>query len=694
LYVCHHRLVFHGPEHGHRPARWRQPGDRGRHTAWRHRLCRPVCLPRRCHAGKSDAEEFQGAGRRGSWRGRRRRPGGRRGHFRPAGGQLIIESGTLGAGTVSGGAGESGKTQTAGAAFGTAIFLQGAQTQTFAPASGTTLTIAGSIDDENGSKSGYGADTAGLVIDGAGTVDLTGTGSDFTGGTTLEAGTLIVASGTLGTNHVTFAGNLAKTLEFTYTPKALGSRAPQPLGSGISDFTQLDTIELLGFAEASYTESNNAVTLVNAALTADVVNIPTAYLLVTSDGTNTTLHDLITTITSTVTNQVTLNNGTYAPNLSITNTGVIISSSGSGLSAAGATTVNNAGSINGGAKAIYAESGAFSLTVLPGAVISGAVDDKAGTGDLTLAGSTAGFLNIDSFAGFSTISLAKSAHWTLQAGTDQLAAGETIAGFGAGEELVLENSSATSASYIAGTGLVLSNGETLNVSTPTLFAPNSGVNLYTTSNGTNTTFQARISTISTTIGYQVNLNNGVFAANISVAPTGKVVTGQYFGIYAYSAATIQNSGVIDAAIIGIMLQNGGSVTNTGLIASGRYGIQDLNAPVTVTNTGTINGDISGMALQDGGVVTNSGTIDGSRYAILIGSYGDFTLNVLPVLLGIYLGEVLIGTALACDPRGDLQSPCAFAVTLTDPLSPAEMKILRITRYGDGAVLPIHHQQAA
>jgi hypothetical protein len=367
--------------------------------------------------------------------------------FVQQGGHLTIESGTLGAGTIAGGGGGAGFAfaSSAGAAFGTAIFLQGAESQTLAPASFTTLTIAGSIDDENGSASGYSADKAGLVIDGPGTVDLTGTGSDFTGGTTLEAGTLILgAARAAGTGGITFSG--PATLAF--------GTASAPAGS-ISGFTLGDSINLLGFAESSYTVSGSAITLTNAAHATETLQLAAANLAISTDGTNTTIQDLISTISTSVNHEVDLGNGTYAANISVTSTGTI-TGVGYGISASSFGTVTNAGTVSGGnfgveftdggvvtnsanaviagtsltgvvflgvvagtvinagtisgneydgvflqeggavtdsgtlqggLHAIYNESGSFTLTVDPGAVFNGNVVDHVGGGDLILAGS-------------------------------------------------------------------------------------------------------------------------------------------------------------------------------------------------------------------------------------------------------------------------------------------------------------------
>jgi hypothetical protein len=126
--------------------------------------------------------------------------------------------------------------------------------------------------------------------------------------------------------------------------------------------------------------------------------------------------------------------------------------------------------IQGPAYAVFNKSGSFTLTADPGAVFAGQVKDDPGNGLLTLgSGSSAGSLDISSFTGFDTIEIAAGSTWTLEGGTTQLAAGESIGGFAAGDTIFLDGFSPTSSRYIAGTGLVLSNAtanETLDIAAP------------------------------------------------------------------------------------------------------------------------------------------------------------------------------------------------------------------------------------
>jgi hypothetical protein len=77
-------------------------------------------------------------------------------------------------------------------------------------------------------------------------------------------------------------------------------------------------------------------------------------------------------------------------------------------------------------------------------------------GDLLLAGTTAGTLDMgNSFSGFSNISFATGAEWTLEGTATDLAGGQTISGFTAGDTIVLSGIDAQADEYIAGEGLVI-----------------------------------------------------------------------------------------------------------------------------------------------------------------------------------------------------------------------------------------------
>ena len=118
--------------------------------------------------------------------------------FVEQGGKLTVTGGGLGqsgisGSSVAGGAGGvnafTGESNAqAGSAFGSGVFLEGDETLTLDPAANQTL-VYGNVADENGSEAGYGSDKGGLLIDGAGTVELGGNNT-YTGVTTVEEGAL------------------------------------------------------------------------------------------------------------------------------------------------------------------------------------------------------------------------------------------------------------------------------------------------------------------------------------------------------------------------------------------------------------------------------------------------------------------------------------------------------------------------
>ncbi len=141
--------------------------------------------------------------------------------FVQSGGSLLIEGGTLGAGTVQGGSGGpyaiyGGSEPQNGESFGSAIFLQGNTSQILAPASGETLTVAGVIADQSGSGgTGANAGSGAIVIDGAGTV-LFDAANTYEGGTTIEEGRLVLgAAGAAGSGAITFGTGDPPSLSFT-----------------------------------------------------------------------------------------------------------------------------------------------------------------------------------------------------------------------------------------------------------------------------------------------------------------------------------------------------------------------------------------------------------------------------------------------------------------------------------------------
>ncbi len=140
--------------------------------------------------------------------------------FVQQGGTLVLQSGSLATGTVTGGAGGDANDSrvhgrgSTGSAFGSAIFIQGTQSISLAPGAGQTLSITGGIADQTGSGGGGGNAGAGsLIIASTGTVILTGANT-FTGATTIDAGVL-----QLGTGQT--SGNIPNTASIVGTGGAL-----------------------------------------------------------------------------------------------------------------------------------------------------------------------------------------------------------------------------------------------------------------------------------------------------------------------------------------------------------------------------------------------------------------------------------------------------------------------------------------
>ncbi len=125
-------------------------------------------------------------------------------------GDLTIANNTITPGVAGGN--DAGN----GSAFGSGLFLQGNGNLTFQPGANETQTISNLIADQSGSG-GSGADAGswGLTKDGEGTLALN-SANTYTGGTTMNAGTLGVGTGTaLGSAEVAFSGGVVVLDDFT-----------------------------------------------------------------------------------------------------------------------------------------------------------------------------------------------------------------------------------------------------------------------------------------------------------------------------------------------------------------------------------------------------------------------------------------------------------------------------------------------
>ena len=161
--------------------------------------------------------------------------------FVQAGASLTIGgSGSVGVGTVNGGTGGPNPQVGFGKGFANGIYLQGnGNTLTFTPSG--TLTVAGVIGDDTGSAAaasyggaqGYNEGSVGILVNGAGTLDLTGHNT-YSGATTISAGTLELGSGGSIARNVTFTA-AGSTLQFDTGTNQLGGAIIGAVGGDTID---------------------------------------------------------------------------------------------------------------------------------------------------------------------------------------------------------------------------------------------------------------------------------------------------------------------------------------------------------------------------------------------------------------------------------------------------------------------------
>ncbi len=157
-----------------------------------------------------------------------------------------------------------------------------------------------------------------------------------------------------------------------------------------------------------------------------------------------------------------------------TTSGTIIGGNGESSGGFGVLIDGNAvliadGTISGGLSGVLrADAVSFgqtggTLEVEAGAVFNGAVAAVAGAGDvLELGGSSPGTLAGigTAFTGFDTLSFLAGADWTAEGSTTGLTGFTGIGGFTASDAIILDGFTATSESFVSGTGLEVSDGIT------------------------------------------------------------------------------------------------------------------------------------------------------------------------------------------------------------------------------------------
>ncbi len=184
--------------------------------------------------------------------------------FVQQGGVLALGGGTLAGGGVAGG-GPGGAGAGAGGAYGSGIFLQGNEVLYLGPSAGRTLTISGTIADQAGSLIGSPGNGA-IQVSGAGTVVLSAPNNAYTGGTTIDGGTLqLAAAGAAGSGVIAFISGTAGVL-------GIDSAAPQ---NDIVGFAPGDKI-VFANAPASVSYANDQLTYAGGALNFDPTSAPLA----------------------------------------------------------------------------------------------------------------------------------------------------------------------------------------------------------------------------------------------------------------------------------------------------------------------------------------------------------------------------------------------------------------------------------
>jgi hypothetical protein len=363
---------------------------------------------------------------------------------------------------------------------------------------------------------------------------------------------------------------------------------------------------------------------------------------------------------STILNSGTIHGGSYGiwaglsanPNQgsTIVNSGLIYANGASGstgiLLAAGGT-VTNAGTITGsGGSAAqdfavkFAGGVSNRLVVDPGAVFNGAVTFNASTPTNTVElakgapgsiGTLSGFGT--AITGFNTLAFDASAPWSISGVDTGFEAAQTITGFGRGDSLEITNFAATSSSYIAGTGLVLTNAahvsETLHINPVT-----SGALSFTSDGVSTTLFDPTIGTISTSIIQSVTMDAAAYAAQLTITATGAVSAPSSAQYAVYSGALgayLRNDGdITNAGGVGVGLSNAGAVFNTGSIYGGEFGAVMFGGVLVNYGTATSLGGGGFGVIASNVDIYNAGTIGGGQYGVLAGLQTTLASTIINV----------------------------------------------------------------
>jgi hypothetical protein len=301
-------------------------------------------------------------------------------------------------------------------------------------------------------------------------------------------------------------------------------------------------------------------------------------------------------------NGISLEDGGYVTN----STGALISG-GTGVSTGALGTVLNNGIITGTDYGIFLQAGGY-VTNSTGGLISG---NGAGIFISTGAGTV---LNSGTIAGTQAIGI----DFAAASGVITNNAGALISGHTAGIFFTHDSGTVLNAGTISdptGDGIVFSQGGYVNNGTAAVISAHYFA-IYT--NGALGTM-LNAGTIISSDGTGIQLDMGGYVTN----STGALISGAEGAVYVRtSAGTVLNAGTILSSFgTGAYLHNGGYVSNSGTAAviSGQTGVFISHAAGTVLNTGTISGtsaDGGGVEFNAGGNVTNSGA-----GALISGNFG-------------------------------------------------------------------------
>lgn len=264
----------------------------------------------------------------------------------------------------------------------------------------------------------------------------------------------------------------------------------------------------------------------------------------------------------------------------------------------------------GGTPTVLIESGA----VLANKVFAHGSDSTlgvAGATPFTLAGIGSEFVN------FAALTFASSQSGFAMSGA---LAGDTVAGFIAGDKLTLTGFAATSESFATAGELILKNSSG---ATETLYLDGltSTPEVLLSSNGTDTTLTSELSRITGPVNTNITLNSGSYGLSLIATPTGAVTGTQgAAGANAYSGAYYNTSIPPTAGSGGGIAISGGAgtnINNQGVVTGGAGG-GGGNSRYSFT-AGTVGGSGgAGVSLSSASII-NAGTIRGGAGGA--GGYG-------------------------------------------------------------------------